>query len=164
MKKLLVFSDSHGEVDGMEAVVRREKPDLVLHLGDLCRDFDELRRRLPTQTMQNVCGNCDGFTEVPDQRVLQVEGWRILMTHGHRQQVKLGYALALSAAREVGADLLLCGHTHISLYRNLNGLRLLNPGSCWGRRGTYGVIELGEGEPQCRIECISGPDASGERT
>lgn len=152
MKKLVVLSDSHGDVNTMEAVVRRERPDLVLHLGDLCRDFDELRGRLPLeQAMQNVCGNCDGFTEVPDQRVLQVEGRRILMTHGHRYQVKLGYAAALAAAREAGAELLLCGHTHIALCRNLNGLWLLNPGSCLGRMGTYGVIELGEGAPRCRI-------------
>ena len=106
MKKVLVLSDSHGDVDAMERAVARERPDLILHLGDLCRDFDELQRRLPiTQAMQNVCGNCDGFTEVPDQRVLLVEG-----------------------------------------------LHLMNPGSCRGSRGTYGVIELGEGEPLFRIE------------
>ena len=152
MKKLLVLSDSHGNVDAMEWVVRREKPDLILHLGDLCRDFDELRRRLPvTQAMQNVCGNCDGFTEVPDQRVLQVEGTRILMTHGHRYQVKLGYALASAAAREVNANILLCGHTHIALDRDLMGLHLLNPGSCGGGRGTYGLIELDGTGFCCRI-------------
>ena len=42
MKKVLVLSDSHGDVDAMERAVARERPDLILHLGDLCRDFDEL--------------------------------------------------------------------------------------------------------------------------
>ena len=153
MKKLLILSDAHGDVGAMERAVVREKPDLILHLGDLCRDFDDLRQRLPvTQAMQNVCGNCDGFTEVPDQRVLLVEGRRILMMHGHRYQVKMGYALAMAAAREAEADILLCGHTHIPLERELMGLHLMNPGSCMGSRGTYGVIELGEGEPRCRVE------------
>ena len=153
MKKVLVLSDSHGDVDAMERAVARERPDLILHLGDLCRDFDELQRRLPmTQAMQNVCGNCDGFTEVPDQRVLLVEGKRILMMHGHRYEVKLGYSRAMWAAREAEADILLCGHTHIGLDRDLMGLHLMNPGSCRGSRGTYGVIELGEGEPLFRIE------------
>lgn len=153
MKKVLVLSDSHGDVDAMERAAARERPDLILHLGDLCRDFDELRRRLPmTQAMQNVCGNCDGFTEVPDQRVLLVEGKRILMMHGHRYEVKLGYSRAMWAAREAEADILLCGHTHIALDRDLMGLHLMNPGSCRGSRGTYGVIELGEGEPLFRIE------------
>ena len=153
MKKVLVLSDSHGDVDAMERAAVRERPDLILHLGDLCRDFDELRRRLPmTQAMQNVCGNCDGFTEVPDQRVLLVEGKRILMMHGHRYEVKLGYSRAMWAAREAEADILLCGHTHIALDRDLMGFHLMNPGSCRGSRGTYGVIELGEGEPLFRIE------------
>ena len=153
MKKVLVLSDSHVDVDAMERAVARERPDLILHLGDLCRDFDELQRRLPmTQAMQNVCGNCDGFTEVPDQRVLLVEGKRILMMHGHRYEVKLGYSRAMWAAREAEADILLCGHTHIALDRDLMGLHLMNPGSCRGSRGTYGVIELGEGEPLFRIE------------
>lgn len=153
MKKVLVLSDSHGDVDAMERAAARERPDLILHLGDLCRDFDELRRRLPmTQAMQNVCGNCDGFTEVPDQRVLLVEGKRILMMHGHRYEVKLGYSRAMWAAREAEADILLCGHTHIALDRDLMGLHLMNPGSCRGSRGTYGVIELGEGESLFRIE------------
>lgn len=153
MKKVLVLSDSHGDVDAMERAAARERPDLILHLGDLCRDFDELRQRLPmTQAMQNVCGNCDGFTEVPDQRVLLVEGKRILMMHGHRYEVKLGYSRAMWAAREAEADILLCGHTHVALYRDLMGLHLMNPGSCRGSRGTYGVIELGEGEPFFRIE------------
>ena len=153
MKKVLVLSDSHGDVDAMERAAARERPDLILHLGDLCRDFDELRRRLPmTQAMQNVCGNCDGFTEVSDQRVLLVEGKRILMMHGHRYEVKLGYSRAMWAAREAEADILLCGHTHVALYRDLMGLHLMNPGSCQGSRGTYGVIELGGGEPLFRIE------------
>lgn len=46
--KLLVFSDSHGNVANMEDAVRREEPDQVLHLGDVVRDADALRRRFPT--------------------------------------------------------------------------------------------------------------------
>ena len=47
MKKVLVLSDSHGDVEAMVRAAEREKPHLILHLGDLCRDFVELRRRLP---------------------------------------------------------------------------------------------------------------------
>ena len=55
--KIVVFSDSHGAVSNMEDVMRREHPELVLHLGDLCRDIEEIQRRFPQQTIQNVCGN-----------------------------------------------------------------------------------------------------------
>lgn len=140
--KIVVFSDTHGDVDHMEQVVQREKPYLVLHLGDLCRDVEELQRRLRSQTIQYVCGNCDGFTETPDQRVLQVEGRRILMMHGHRYGVKQAYGRAVFAAQEAEADILLFGHTHIPYCEDLKGLWVMNPGSCQGRRASYGVISL----------------------
>lgn len=140
--KIVVFSDSHGEVDQMERVVRAEKPYLVLHLGDLCRDFEALQRRMPTQTMQNVCGNCDGFTETPEQRVLRVEGRRILMMHGHRYRVKSSYGAAVFAAQEQEADILLFGHTHVPYCEELDGLWVMNPGSCRGHGAGYGVILL----------------------
>ena len=36
--KLVLFSDSHGNVANMADVVRLEHPDRVLHMGDLARD------------------------------------------------------------------------------------------------------------------------------
>lgn len=147
--KIVVFSDSHGNVEHMEVVVRREAPDLVLHLGDLCRDLEELQRLLPTQTMQNVCGNCDGFTETPDRRLLQVEGRRILMMHGHRYRVKEDYGPAVYAAREQEADILLFGHTHVPYCERVDGLWVMNPGSCRGYRASYGVILLEKEKAVC---------------
>ena len=40
--KLLIFSDSHGNVANMEDAVRLESPDRILHLGDLVRDAEAL--------------------------------------------------------------------------------------------------------------------------
>lgn len=156
--RIAVFSDTHGDIAHMEQVVHRERPDLVLHLGDLCRDFEELQARMPSQIMQNVCGNCDGFTMTPDQRILQVEGKRILMTHGHRYHVKSSYTSAVFAAREAQADILLFGHTHIACCEEVDGLWLLNPGACQGWRGTYGLIELSSRETLCRIQQAEEPE------
>lgn len=147
--KIVVFSDSHRNTANMEEVIRREKPDLVLHLGDLCEDIDEIGRTFPLLAIQNVCGNCDGFTETPDQRVLQVAGKRILMMHGHRYGVKQTFLPAVCAAKELDADILLFGHTHVAHCENLDGLWILNPGSCQGGRGTYGVISLENGGMLC---------------
>ena len=155
--RIAVFSDTHGDVDHMERVVRRERPDLVLHLGDLCRDFEALQARMPRQTMQNVCGNCDGFSLTPDQRVLQAEGKRILMTHGHRYHVKETLYRAQLAAREAQADILVFGHTHIPLCQEVDGLWMLNPGSCQGRRGTYGLLELSSGWVELRVKPAEEP-------
>ena len=40
--KLLIFSDSHGNVANMADVVRLESPDRILHLGDMARDAEDL--------------------------------------------------------------------------------------------------------------------------
>lgn len=152
--KIVVFSDSHGNTENMEEVIRREEPGLVLHLGDLCRDIEEIQRRFPTLTVQNVCGNCDGFTETPDQRILRVEGRRILMMHGHRYQVKAGCGPAVWAAREAGADVLLFGHTHIPCCEEVDGLWVLNPGSCRGRGASYGIVALEKEKTLCYTELV----------
>ena len=149
--KIVVFSDSHGAVSNMEDVIRREHPELVLHLGDLCRDIEEIQRRFPQQTIQNVCGNCDGFSLAPAVRLLELRGRRVLMMHGHTHGVKTGYGGAIAAARQVGADILLFGHTHQAYAERLeDGLWVMNPGSCqsWGRT-TYGVILLEKMDTLC---------------
>lgn len=152
--KIVVFSDSHGNISNMEGVIRKENPDLVLHLGDMCRDIEEIQLRFPRQTIQNVCGNCDGFSEVPDRRVLRVEGKRILMMHGHRYNVKMTPIAAIYAAREAEADILLFGHTHIPCCEQTDGLWVLNPGTCRGRGATYGMISLENGNVVCYTDKI----------
>lgn len=140
--KIVVFSDSHGNTELMVQTIQKEKPDLVLHLGDVCRDIEAVSQQFYTLAVQNVCGNCDGFTETPDQRILQVEGRRILMTHGHRYHVKSGYGAARYAALEAQADILLFGHTHVPFCQQVEGLWMMNPGSCQGWGASYGVILL----------------------
>ena len=39
-KKIVVLSDSHGNIQPMLDVVRFEKPDLILHLGDVSQAID----------------------------------------------------------------------------------------------------------------------------
>jgi RNA polymerase sigma factor (sigma-70 family) len=57
MKRVLVLSDSHGNVGNMIRAVKREEPDMILHLGDCVVDADALRREFPHITMVNVPEN-----------------------------------------------------------------------------------------------------------
>lgn len=110
--KLLIFSDSHGNVANMEDVVRLESPDRILHLGDLARDAQELAEKFPHIPVTYVPGNCDGRRpDLPEERVFTLDGCKILMTHGHIYHVKMGMGMAIRAAREAGAHLLCFGHT-----------------------------------------------------
>ena len=141
--KRLVFSDSHRYTGGMIQAIEEQQPDLVVHLGDLQRDAEELALLYPKLSMVTVPGNCDGWTTDPLERQFMVCGKRVLLSHGHIWHVKQGYDAALRAARNAGAHLLLFGHTHRPCcFQEPDGLWVLNPGSA---RSTFGLV-LPEGE------------------
>lgn len=153
--KIIVFSDSHRELDGMRKVVRREKPDYVFHLGDHDSDAEQISREFQLLPVAMVRGNCDGWGDTPLSLTLTLGGKRFFLCHGHTYGVKSGLLRVIYAAREQNADILLFGHTHEAYYECLNEgtdseLYVLNPGSCgYGRKPTYGRIVL---EPGNRIE------------
>ena len=52
---ILVLSDSHGNISNMEEAVEREKPDMILHLGDCWRDAERLAERtFPWSTFPEI--------------------------------------------------------------------------------------------------------------
>lgn len=108
----LVASDTHGRADLLLEAFRRAKPDGVLFLGDGLRDLGVLP---DDTTLRAVCGNCDWTAreDAPPVRVEDIAGYRIYMTHGHQQGVKLSLDTAIANAVAANADVLLYGHTHI---------------------------------------------------
>ena len=112
---ILLFSDSHGDVDAMAAVVEARRPRQVLHLGDHFSDMAKLHLRFPEIPMQGVRGNCDAPGS-PESLRLTLGGTRILMVHGHRQGVKEDLERLYFTALEAGARLVLFGHTHRPLH------------------------------------------------
>lgn len=142
--KLLILSDSHGALADMIDIVEREAPDEIIHLGDCWRDAEKLNYAYPGIPLYMVPGNCDDCYGKNDRLLLEREGWKILLAHGHQWRVKSGTALALAAGRESGAHILLYGHTHRSECRNDQGMWVMNPGTVGGKYApaTYGVIEI----------------------
>lgn len=150
--KILVFSDSHGTTRHMQDAVDLVRPDRVLHLGDVMRDARDLERNNPGLAMDYVCGNCDGWGAEPEEKLLDIHGHRVLMTHGHLYHVKSSVELAVRSAQDKGADVLLFGHTHEPLVDRRGPLWIMNPGSIRGLgRTTYGVITLDGERLDCRI-------------
>lgn len=143
--KLLIFSDSHGAVGGMLDLVEQEKPDEIIHLGDLIRDAQTVSAAFPEIPVTMVPGNCDGWTTRKDCLLLERAGVKLLLGHGHQWQVKVTSALALAEARAKGAGVLLYGHTHRAVCRQEGSVLLLNPGTVGGRGApaSYGVLEIG---------------------
>lgn len=154
--KLLILSDSHGEVADMIDIVEREMPDEIIHLGDCWKDAETLNCAYPKIPMYKVPGNCDDSFGKTGRMLLERMGWKILLAHGHQWRVKAGLALALEVGREAGAHILLYGHTHVADCRKDQGMWVMNPGTVGGRYGpaTYGVLQVEDGAVICEIRPV----------
>ena len=163
---LLVLSDSHGRPDLIEEAIRRVRPDGILFAGDGLRDLTRVEIPCP---LWAVSGNCDWLSapliingsafEPQTEELVTVEGIRILLTHGHKYGVKSGPTAAAYRALELGADILVYGHTHVPVEYRLppaeggseerKPLILFNPGSIGDRDGSFGTITIRGGVILC---------------
>ena len=152
--KWLVVSDSHGVLDYMKAAVDQEKPERILHLGDVSRDAERLQELYPGIPVEMVRGNCDGwYGDAPEEKELSFLGRKVWMCHGDAYHVKLGIGSITSEARSREAGVVLFGHTHEPLCFREGAMWIMNPGTVSGSpRATYGVIEERDGEVYCRTE------------
>lgn len=151
-----VFSDSHGRVAKIRDMMARvtacsQKPSEILFLGDGLSDLGAADCLAVA-----VRGNCDMFfaADVPEERVLTLGTYRILMLHGHTMGVKHGTVQALAAAVRADADILLFGHTHEKYAETFSAgstymgvkfdktLHVMNPGSL--ADGYFGCLTLSE--------------------
>lgn len=159
-KNILIISDTHGDRVGVERLLGSyaQKNDAVIFLGDGIRDFFEDGKCICPVPFYCVCGNCDtlgfssaplvidGYGEVRHEEFINIGGTRILITHGHKYDVKSGLDRLARYAATVGADIALYGHTHIKneyyipegesvcFEKLAKPLWLFNPGSL---RGSY---------------------------
>ena len=138
--KILVLSDTHGDVWRLREIFTREHGfSLCIFLGDGERDFEPFFP-MPGVPLLAVRGNCDFGSALPTKLVTEEGGKRIFCTHGYEQFVKYGSANLRDAAREAKADIALYGHTHVPVQDYADGLYLCNPGSV--RNGDYAVLEI----------------------
>ena len=155
--KLLVFSDSHGELSHMCEAIDREHPDYVFHLGDHDRDAEDLGRLYPALPIVSVRGNCDYASDTPLVKLVPLGGFRFFLCHGHTYGVKGSLLRVSYAALEQKADVLLFGHTHEPWLEQYGDLLQLNPGSCgYGYRPSFGRILIEQGKISASIELCSG--------
>lgn len=127
--------------------------ELILHAGDLV-DESVLIELEAIKPVKAVCGNCDPFElelKLPHSTIIELNGYRLGLTHGHQGNRNLPTPLcALSRFEQV--DLVVFGHSHAPYNELVDGVRLFNPGSATDRRNqprcSIGIIELGQ-----TIEC-----------
>ncbi len=156
--KVLVLSDSHGNIANMIQAVEREEPRIIYHLGDCWRDGERLHSRFPELPMEQVCGNCDYFRGSREaEKLVCLGGKRVLLCHGHTYGVKQSLLAAGLAAEEKNLDLFLFGHTHKPLVDMRGKTLFLNPGSIGDyARPAYGVVTLENGKLDARTALLRG--------
>jgi putative phosphoesterase len=147
--KIIVFSDSHGEINLMRSAIQTCNPDRAVHLGDLVRDAEEVQRMFPNIPFDIVKGNNDIGSSYPQSKVLEIDGRKLYLSHGDRYAVKFGLERIMWQGRELGVDAVLFGHTHVPHLERIGDMWIMNPG-CIGRhtylskRATYGLIEISQ--------------------
>ena len=158
-KTLLVLSDTHGSVHTLEAVLKWAKSvqgggtvGTAVFLGDGIRDISRVAAATGfSREWKLIRGNNDDVFSVPEAAVLDFCGHRFFLCHGHRHSLYGGYHSLIAAARNMEADTVLFGHTHVPYCGNIDGIRLINPGSIGNPRSkagaTFALIDCAEGEP-----------------
>lgn len=148
--KILVISDTHKDLTKARDIINRirSKIDLVIHLGDHDSDAEQLKYEFENLVIEYVPGNCDWCSFEKSQKIINVRGKKILMTHGHNYGVKYSSDNLKKVAREQGARIVLFGHTHIPYISVEEKLLTMNPGSISLPRGgsnySYGIINIDE--------------------
>ena len=128
MKKIVVLSDTHGNVEAIRKIEGiLAESDYVIHLGDGIGDMKPFRQMLGDRLV-TVRGNCDCGLSA-DERELEVEGCTLFLTHGHRYRVKTTLVNLGYAGCEHRAAAALYGHTHVADVSEFEGVKLINPGS-----------------------------------
>lgn len=142
--KILVISDSHGNVGTILTAIDREKPDVLIHLGDGLKDLADIKF---AGQIYGVRGNCDLKAKVGTKGKLEHNKQIILYLHGHEFDVHDNYEKLIDFAKIQGADIVLFGHTHKADYFTRDGIVFLNPGAINNRTdGTYATIIFENGK------------------
>ncbi len=148
--KILLVSDTHGRDSTLEEALELEKPDFMCHMGDVEGSEDYIRV-IAECPIAMIAGNNDFWTDLNPEIVFELQGFRILMTHGHYYGAHGGNEQLKSAGRRNGADIVLFGHTHRPTLEFDKDIIVANPGSLTyprqeGRKPSYMVLFLEKGK------------------
>ena len=137
--------------------------DLILHAGDLTsfNVIDDLSQIAPVLAVQ---GNMDRATgiKLPIAETIEVEGLKIGIAHGEVYP-RADTQQLVYMAKELGADILVTGHSHQPKIEQTDGVLLLNPGSPIVPRladRTVMLLEINNKEVDVEIVKIGAPVCS----
>ena len=92
----------------------------------------------------------------PDKQMIEIQGLKILCVHASNSSIDEQIGIMTPIERleqitnEIDADVLICGHAHLSYYSSYNKKLIINPGSIslsrdGDPRAAYGILDIDEG-------------------
>lgn len=148
MKRIAVFSDTHGRLDRLPfALERMGTVDAFIHLGDFAHDAERIAELLPVP-YHAVSGNCDCYrgtdgNAFPREEIVTIEKASLLCVHG--DAFRDTYSLSLKA-EEAHCAAVLYGHTHIPDLSASGAVLIVNPGSLslprGGSRASFAILTV----------------------
>lgn len=150
--RIIVVSDTHmprRRVKGLPEQLNNaiRDADLILHAGDWC-DMATVDALSPYAPLEGVAGNNDGEALIKRfgyRKIVTVGDVRIGIVHGHGVKGTTESRSREAFARE-SPDVIVFGHSHIPLLKEMNGILLFNPGSPTDKRRqakySFGILEV----------------------
>ena len=128
MIRIIAASDNHGNLSSIEEILNQNSNgDYYLHMGDCCCNPKDIA------PFVSVKGNNDYNSDLPEYRVIEIDDKnRIYMIHGH--QYAFNISKLVDEAKKNNCNIILCGHTHLFTDYSKEGVRIINPGSCYYNR------------------------------
>jgi len=143
--QILVMSDTHGD-SGVIEKVRGFYPniDTLIHCGDSELPFSHQA----LDGIKKIRGNCDIDPAFLDEMVIDLAGIKVFATHGHLFNVKSSMLSLSYRVKEVNAQMVCFGHSHMLGAEMIDGILFLNPGSLLKPRGrqekSFAVVEINQ--------------------
>lgn len=127
--KAIIASDTHGYFAPLSNyILENNDVDLLIHAGDGVEDVKtiHMETNIPFYVVR---GNNDYNPEIPLDRLIEVEGIKIFLAHGHTYGVDYSYDEIIDRAKDLKADIVVFGHIHTYYNKDHDGILVLNPGS-----------------------------------
>jgi len=153
MKKIGLISDTHVPERSKTLPLKVHElfkgVDLIIHSGDITHE-DVLIELETIAPVEAVLGNMDGYyikRDLPEKKVIEVEKVKIGIIHGSGSPFGIEERIAQEFQN---VDVIVYGHTHRAVIKEINGILFINPGTpsdrIFSSRFTLGFLHVENGK------------------
>lgn len=150
--KAIIISDTHMPKRGKQLPSRLLQhlvdTDLIIHAGDwqTMELYEELMKYAP---VEGVIGNVDSdelSRLLPAKKTIQVGDFYIGIVHGDLGKGRTTEERAYHSFASENVQMIIFGHSHIPVNKDVDGVKLFNPGSPTDKRRmkrySFGVLTI----------------------